>query len=126
VSTCRLNQGPIYPSTFKVGVLWSSASSIAAVLRTMPLPTGAMAADPGLLFVRTKFTFYDDEQTSRDVRRDFSPSGEKSFTATTQLGILPARGRSYPAPCMAPVLQSHERLMIPVRVRSSALPIQLR
>ena len=75
MSTCRLNQGPIDPSTWKVGVLWSSASSIAAVLRTMLLPTGAMASDHGLLFVCAQ------SSSSMTTSRPLETSGVTSHRA---------------------------------------------
>jgi hypothetical protein len=48
------------------------------------------------------------EVTSRPSRLQ-----ARLLTAATQFGISPARGRSYPAPCIAPVLQSHKRPMVP-------------
>jgi hypothetical protein len=52
-----------------------SASSIAANPSTMPLPTGALVADHGLLFVRTHDHLPLRRAGFLAVRRDLSPRG---------------------------------------------------
>jgi hypothetical protein len=73
-ASSRHIHGPLENTAVFSGVR-RSASSIAANPSTMPLPTGALVADHGLLFVRTHDNLPLRRAGFLAVRRDLSPRG---------------------------------------------------